>query len=316
MTRSAGPGTPPSRRLPTPLPAGRGLRTAPPWRAVGLAVLLLSPLPRAWAQADAANQAVAVAKKLELLQRYLESPSSEKIASGDNGAAQELLARARERGAEAMRAFEKGEMTRAGDRMNEAFRAYTEALEVQRRKGAGYAEIKQRNAALREEITAYRQAFDEALKEKGPAAAGLLNGARVDELLLESVELEKSGNPSGAQERLKEANNMVVAALTRIRQNETVVYTLDFRTPADEYRYEQNRHQSYAMLVEQMRQATELGEKALELARRYAEAGDKLRLQAEAEAGTGQYEQAIKTMEEANRQLVRALQMMGLSIPG
>ena len=36
----------------------------------------------------------------------------------------------------------------------------------------------------------------------------------------------------------KDAYNLIVAALIRVRENDTVVYGLDFRTPADEYRYE------------------------------------------------------------------------------
>ena len=111
------------------------------------------------------------------------------------------------------------------------------------------------------------------VQSKGPSASGLLNRGRVNELLEESRYLEDNGDPQTAQRRIKEAYNMAVAALTRIRENETVVYALDFRTPADEYRYEQNRHQSYSMLVSQMRKSSELGEQALKLAQRYLDEG-------------------------------------------
>ena len=70
------------------------------------------------------------------------------------------------------------------------------------------------------------------------------------------------------------------------------------------------------MLVEQMRESSELGEQALKLAQRYQDEGASLVKQAEAEAASGQYQQAIQTMEEANKRLVRSLQMLGLSIPG
>jgi tetratricopeptide (TPR) repeat protein len=268
------------------------------------------------AQASAQNQAVAVAKKLELLQRYLDSKSAQKIADSENGAAIELLKRARERGDQALQSYNRGDMAIAGERLTEAFRAYTEALDVVRTKRSGYAEVKKQNDGLREEIASYLQAFDEALLAKGPAAAGLLNRGRVKELLDESRSLEQNGDPQTAQKRLKEVYNMAVGALTRVRQNETVVYSLDFRTPADEYRYEQNRHQSYTMLVDQMRQSSELSEQALKLAQRYADEGAKLRTEAETQAAAGQFDTAIKTMEEANKRLVRSLQMMGLSIPG
>ncbi len=277
--------------------------------------LLLQPLP-ASAQAAGPNLAVAIAKKLELLQRYLGSNSAEKIASGDNTAAKELLARANERGEKALQSYNRGDMSIAEERLTEAYRAYSEALDLQRSKRTGYGEIKKQNAGLRAEIASYLQAFDEALLAKGPAAAGLLNRSRVNELLEQSTYLEENGDPKTAQTRIKEAYNMAVAALTRIRENETVVYSLDFRTPADEYRYEQNRHQSYSMLVEQMSQSGELSAQALKLAQRYADEGAKLRREAEAQAASGQFETAIATMEEANKRLVRSLQMMGLSIPG
>jgi tetratricopeptide (TPR) repeat protein len=279
-----------------------------------LALSLLLPLA-AGSQAVDPNLAVTIAKKLELLQRYLDSNGAQQIAAGDNATAQELLGRANERAEQALHSYNRGDMQIADERLTEAFRAYSEALDVQRGKRSGH-EIKQQNAALRDEIGAYLQAFDEALLAKGPAAAGLLNRGRVNELLAQADDLEQAGDSQSARERLKEAYNLAITALTRIRDSETVVYNLDFRTPADEYRYEQNRNQSYAMLVEQMRQTSEYNEQALKLAERYRDEGEKLRQEAEALAASGQFEAAIKTMEEANKRLVRSLQMMGLSIPG
>jgi tetratricopeptide (TPR) repeat protein len=279
-----------------------------------LALSLLLPLA-AGSQAVDPNLAVTIAKKLELLQRYLDSNGAQQIAAGDNATAQELLGRANERAEQALHSYNRGDMQIADERLTEAFRAYSEALDVQRGKRSGH-EIKQQNAALRDEIGAYLQAFDEALLAKGPAAAGLLNRGRVNELLAQADDLEQAGDSQAARERLKEAYNLAITALTRIRDSETVVYNLDFRTPADEYRYEQNRNQSYAMLVEQMRQTSEYNEQALKLAERYRDEGEKLRQEAEALAASGQFEAAIKTMEEANKRLVRSLQMMGLSIPG
>lgn len=304
-----------------PAASAPGPRHATASRCAKLLVLCIAAwlalLPaRLPAQAVDPNQAVAVAKKLELLQRYLDSNSATKIAESDNAAAIELLARARQRGDQALQSYNVGDMAIAGERLTEAFRAYTEALDTLRAKRSGGAEIKQQNASLREEITSYLQAFDQALLEKGPAASGLLNRGRVNDLLEESRYLEENGDPQTAQNRLKEAYGMAVGALSRVRENETVVYALDFRTPADEYRYEQNRHQSYTMLVDQMRNSSELSEQALKLAQRYADEGAKLRAEAENQAAAGQYEAAIQTMEEANKRLVRSLQMMGLSIPG
>lgn len=303
------PGLQPRRH--TPRPPGRTARLS----GLLLCLLLLGGAGTLHAQAADPNRAIAVAKKLELLQRYLGSASAEKLANHDNTAVQELYARARERGEQALASYNKGDMGLAEERLNEAFRAYTEALDSSRAKRDA-AEIQKQNASLRDEIRSYLQAFDEALLAKGPAAAALLNRGQVNELLAEAERLEAAGDAASAQNRLKEAYNMAVSALTRVRENETVVYTLDFRTPADEYRYEQNRYQSYAMLVAQMRESSELGEQALKLAQRYQDEGASLLKQAEAEAAGGQYQQAIQTMEEANKRLVRSLQMLGLSIPG
>jgi len=304
------PGLQPRRH--TPRPPGRTARL----RGLLLCLLLLGGTATAHAQAADPNRAIAVAKKLELLQRYLGSASAEKLANSDNAAVQELFGRARERGEQALASYNKGDMGIAEERLNEAFRAYTEALDSSRAKPGGGAEIRKQNASLRDEIRSYLQAFDEALLAKGPAAAALLNRGQVNDLLAEADRLEAAGDPASAQNRLKEVYNLAVSALTRVRENETVVYTLDFRTPADEYRYEQNRYQSYAMLVAQMRESSELGEQALKLAQRYQDEGENLLKQAEAEAASGQYPQAIQTMEEANKRLVRSLQMLGLSIPG
>ncbi len=283
---------------------------------LGVAVWLVLGASLVAAQASDPNRAVAIAKKLELLQRYLDSGGAQKIAASDNATALELLERARERAGLAFASYNRGDMAIAEERLSEAFRAYSEATDVLRSQGAPESELRQQNAGLREEIDSYLRAFDEALLAKGPSAAGLLNRGRLNELLDQSTYLEENGDALAAHNRLKEAYGMAVSALTQARDNETVVYSLNFRTPADEYDYEQNRHRSYVMLVEQMSQSTELSEQAVALAMRYADEGAKLRQQAESQAAAGRYQEAIATMEEANKRLVRALQMMGLSIPG
>lgn len=255
-------------------------------------------------------------KKLGLVEYYLNSATARRVQESDNSSAKELMDRARALHARARDLIDAGNLPVAEDSISQALRAISGATTTLTKGGASSAELRKRNDGLRSEIASYRKSYMDALKERGPAAANLLDLQRLDELLGRAEELSNKKDHGGARKLLDDAYHMTVTAVTRLRNNETVVYSLNFRTPADEFRYESDRNRSYTMLVQQMKSAGRAEGSAGKLVKRFLDEGKRLHDTARSQAESGDYEAAIKTMEDANKNLVRALQMMGLAIPG
>ena len=105
-------------------------------------------------------------------------------------------------------------------------------------------------------------------------------------------------------------------SLTKLREGKTLVRSLNFETKEDEYQYELGRNNTHNMLVntvlKEKRNDPRLG-KLMDIPLNQAE---KLRSQAETEAASGDYETAIKTMEQSTKQIIKAIRMAGIFIPG
>ncbi|ROR34113.1 hypothetical protein [Inmirania thermothiophila] len=289
------------------MPAARALA-----RGLGCALLALAVAAGPVAPAGADE---GLAQRLRLLRYYLQPDLTRPLEQAANPRARELLARARDAAEAAERAAEAGDEEEAARRTETALQLLASARSAaQERADGDTPRDRERIRQMRQEIEAYRQAFDAGLREKGPQAAALLDRARFEALVAEAREAERKGRLGEARTRLEHAYQMIVTALTRLRRNDTVVYGLDFRTPADEYAYEQRRNESYRMLVEQMAAEAEAARRRL--ADPFRDRAEQLRQEAEAAAAAGDWARAIRTMEEANRQLVRALRAMGLPVPG
>lgn len=162
------------------------------------------------------------------------------------------------------------------------------------------------NLTLRTEIEGYRQAL--------PADRAADTLAKVQQLLAAASRHSEAGDHGAARELLQEARNLVIQALTQTRNRETVVYSREFRTAADEYRFEAERFDTYARLMEKVLAERpppgSMGE-AIAKARRKAVA---LKEDAHDLADRGDWKEAIAAMDEANSTLARWLSMMGLPV--
>ncbi|MCP5155235.1 MAG: hypothetical protein H6983_13785 [Ectothiorhodospiraceae bacterium] len=285
-------------------------RRAPP--LARLAACLLAP---ALALAQGPDRA-GVERKLELLASYLDSSAARRIDSGDHGDARALLEQAREAQVRALAALEEGRVDEAATLAGDALRVFSRATMSLHGAAARPEQRRDRAQGLRAEIDAYRKAFREGLAEKGPAAAGLLDERALDRLLTQADAHGAAGRDREAEALLVEAQQVVATALTRLRRNETVVYSLEFRTPADEYRYERERARGFALLVEHVGTMSEPSAGARKLVDRFLDNARKLEQQAASEADAGDFAAAVRSMEEANRSYMRALQSLGVPVSG
>lgn len=125
-----------------------------------------------------------------------------------------------------------------------------------------------------------------------------------------------------AQERLDEARPLLDRAyltarvsIESMRRGDTLVRSLTFASPREEYDYEIDRNDTHRMLVRVLQ--SERKEAVLPAAMQGpVDQAAKLRGEAEGQARRGDHAAAIKLLEDSTRELVRAIRAGGLYIPG
>lgn len=274
-----------------------------------LGALLLLPL---WSAAAADSSQQDIEQRLALVENYLGSNTAFNIVQGGNQQAIQFLKKAESFLQQGLDALQAGKLDQAAEAADQSIRAYKAASDAARgkRSGANSATIK----ALSAEIETYYQAFMAALQEKGPAMSGLLNQGQYKRLMEQAEAAEQEDDGATAVNRLNQAKIMVINALTKIRSNETVVYSKEFRTPADEYRYENGRYAEYATLTEKMLSEQDLEGPRLSMLKTLQQKAESMRSEAEASADAGDFNAAIDHMEEALKKLVQGLQLLGLPV--
>lgn len=166
-----------------------------------------------------------------------------------------------------------------------------------------------------EQVASYRGGLKAMMSDEklGPQAKAA--EAKIDALLNRSERLALSNRLSEALSVANEANRVIVDTIVRLRSGETVVVSLSFDSPMEEYAYEQLRFESNEMMVvmniDEGRAADPRRRKLVE---DYVAEGRRLRVQAEKSAQIGKYAEAVKSMESASGKLIKAMQFMGVPV--
>lgn len=288
-------------------------------------MLTVAPLPMALAQpaqpttgpstADAGEQKKRlIEQKIRLLETLLGSPAA-KNPSPENAAevgalvteSRQVIERARKEAADAR-------FDDAGKLLDDAMKAIGKV--TRKKADAGFADSAQRKtyADQSEQIATYRKSVVDLTRhpQAGAGARSLLE--KIDLLTGEAKQLAAADRLGEANRKLADAYKLVTEDIARLRQGHEVVMSLKFDTPAEEFSYEEKRFGSNRIMADMLiSEGKADGDKRKLIDPFLSEAG---RLQREAEtlARAGSHKEAVKAMEKANGQLVKALQMMGVPV--
>lgn len=257
---------------------------------------------------DAAPQRSDVlAQKTRLVEQFLRSPRAVAVAAGGDPSAKALLARADALLAQSRQAATPAEAERS---LNDALRLAGEALRM--RPGESDAALVRRNDELRSQVADYRA----ALLATGSArrAQTLEPLAAIDTLLAEAHSLSAGGRHVDANVPLARAYDIAARTLAAARAGETVTIELKFATPAEEYDYERRRFRSHEMLLEMTLAERAPSADALTAAQGRRAQAQALATQASDSAARQDHRAAIRLLEDATRELVRALQALGVPV--
>lgn len=134
--------------------------------------------------------------------------------------------------------------------------------------------------------------------------------------LLNSADDYASANDyEQAIKTLNQAYQIVTSSIEQLRGGETLVRTLHFETPEEEYHYELDRNETYHMLIHMLVE----DKKTMEITERiqqFLDQANALRKLGEHQAENGDFDTAIKSLEQSTRNLIFAMRNAGFFIPG
>jgi len=148
--------------------------------------------------------------------------------------------------------------------------------------------------------------------EKGKGAEALRTAEQKMDVALK---LRAEGRMSAALGELEQAYLIAKASLGSLRQGDTLVRSLNFASKEEEYRYELDRNDTHQMLLRVLldgKRETASGDSVAT----YVERARGLRVRAEDAARRGDHAAAVRDLEDATTELVKAIRGAGVYIPG
>ena len=274
--------------------------------------------------ADASKQGVG--QNIGFVEKLInESAAARQILHSDNQEALALRQKAITHLDEARAAQVQGNDKAAAEALKAAKKAIFTAMRlvggkvVKDKKQENYNKKRHGLEAL---LAAHHRIRNENAQQAGTSAqspvakAAALTEAHTREKMQEAQALYDAGKLDEAGTVLNDAYLSLKISLTKMRDGQTLVRELHFETAADEYKYELRRNDTHNILIN-----TVLKEKLADprlgmLMNIPLKKAEQLRSQAEQQAADGDFSTAIKTLEDSTLNLIRAIRMGGIFIPG
>ena len=139
----------------------------------------------------------------------------------------------------------------------------------------------------------------------------------IEQQIAQARKLAEQGRIADARTLIDRAYLTARVSIESMRGGDTLVRTLSFTSPREEYDYEIDRNETHRMLINVLlsdrQDAAGVMPPAMQA---FVDKAATLRGQAEAQAQRGDHAGAIKMLEDSTRELVRAIRAGGVYIPG
>jgi hypothetical protein len=255
-----------------------------------------------------------VMQKLAVLDQYFASPTAERILASNATGVSTALARTRGMMVDARDSLDAGDVDRAKELADAALQELSTASRLANRQASPPALHQARFEELFAGVRTFRQPLEAALKTRPAAKTMLIEVESLDAELAQTAELAKMGQYEKANGILVDVYETIAAGLSSMHESETIIYRLEFATPADEFDYEKQRYQTQQALAQMVLEKGSAAAGIRKLVERYISKGRKAHEAAEAQVAANDYETAIAGMEQANEHLTRGLAMLGLPV--
>ena len=257
--------------------------------------------------------------RLQSVEKLLETSSAaQQIKGSDNQAAKDKHEQAVELFEKAKLADSKGEEQQASDLLKQATKTMFEATRMIKKDDSFMAKDVRDFDERKASVEALCTAYENIAKEKGidKATENELHAfvyKRVDQ----AEALKKDDRVKEGRKMLDEAYVAAKVAIEHLRGGETLVRSLDFASSEEEYHYEVDRNDTHRMLVDVLLKEKMRTNGGIEtMVNKFMKRADELRVRADSQASDGEYENAVTTLEQSTKEIVRAIRSAGIYIPG
>jgi tetratricopeptide (TPR) repeat protein len=257
--------------------------------------------------------------RLESVEKLLETSSAaQQIKGSDNQAAKDKHEQAIELFEKAKLAQSKGDEQQAADLLKQATTAMFEATRMIKKDESFMAKDVRDFDARKESVEALCTAYENIAKEKGidSATENELH-AFVFKRIDQAEALKQEDRVKEGRKMLDEAYVAAKVAIEHLRGGETLVRSLNFASIEEEYHYEVDRNDTHRMLVDVLLKEKMKTNGGIEtMVNKFMGRAEELRARADEQASDGQYENAVITLEQSTKEIVRAIRSAGIYIPG
>ena len=242
------------------------------------------------------------------------SSGAKQVMASDNPKAHEYHAKARELYDQARHAGDKAQASRL---LNEAVMAMYTAIRSASPESVLADKRKTDFDKLKRSVDTFMEQHERISNEKGAGDEGAALRAQVKTLVAEADNAFAAKKHDTAQQLLRESFEMLRNSIESMREGQTLVRSLDFATKKDEYEYELERYKSQLLLVDVLlKKKRESSAYVAKQVNKYIGVAEEARGKAERAAAAGDHEEAITLLEQARKQIVRALRTGGIYVPG
>jgi tetratricopeptide (TPR) repeat protein len=276
-----------------------------------LAIVLPAALMSLAVRAQAPDQ---VERRLQSVGTLIESSSvARQIDSSGVGAARERRETARLLHSEATAALQRGDAAAAARLLDEAAREMMAGARLARPEQVA-GEKDQRDYTLRLQSARALLAAQQRITQEKSAGREAQDATRqIEQQIAEGERLAAAGRVAEARVLVDRAYLTARVSIESLRRGDTLVRSLNFASAREEYDYEIDRHDTHGMLIKVLLADRKEASPQMQAS---IDRSALLRKDAEALARRGDHAGAIKVLEDATRELVRAIRAGGLYIPG
>lgn len=232
------------------------------------------------------------------------SSSAKQIDHSGTPEARALREEARKQMTEANAALEKGDFAKADQLIKSASRTLQQAVKQAHPEELAAAKAKHDFGNRRETVRILISTNQRVAKEKGSSSA---ESDKAEDLLKIADAYAAANKHAEGLEKLNEAYTLVKDSVRNMRGGEELKAEKNFATKADEFEYEVMRNDDYQNLIPRLGKISDSSEES-------AKKGKDLREEANKLAKGGDYEAALKKINESTGQLKSVLRAAGLPI--
>ncbi len=266
----------------------------------------------------AAEDKEQLARRLDSVSRLIESSSAARqIDSAANPQAQAQRSAARVLRQQAQDAYQAGNVAAASALLDQAAQALFAGARLAAPEQLVAAKQRREFDARMESVTALLAAQQRISTEKNAGPAARDASAALEAQRRAAAALAAAGQLDQAKVQLDKVYLTTKLSIESMRKGDTLVRSLQFASKEEEYQYEIDRYDTHKMLVKMLLDEKRSSNAGLDgMVQKNLEQAARLRADADAMAAKKDFGAGVSALEDATRELVRAIRGAGVYIPG